>query len=546
MDEQFLIVRSADGSSSRFPLVGERVTLGRAKGSDLSYPEDGGLSRNHLVFERDGDSWLVRDLGSKNGTRLNGLPLTSTHQLQTGDRVFAGHLVMEYSVPTSKMVVFVPSVADPQTPNMTTVMTTLAGALAVGVTPTPGATGSMNRQIKALVRAGRELAGHLTLDELFEVILDLSIDAVSARRGVLMALENGELAMKAHRGDGFQISTAVRDRVLDDKASLLVRDVLLDPSFRDRESIVAQNVRRFLAVPLQTSEKVIGLIYVDTSELEGEFMPEDLNLLTVMANVAAIRIEHARLNEVEAAEKVMANELQQAAEIQRQFLPAQAPVVEGLDLAGYNAACRGVGGDYYHIHALDDGRVALIVGDVAGKGMPAALLMSNLQAKVQVLLEQLDGVAAMVSRLNKLIASNCPDNRFITFFIGVISATRDQMVYCNAGHNPPMLVRADGTVQTLRGGGLILGVLARAQYEERRCALEPGDMVVLYSDGVTEAVCPETREEFEEERLSDLISAHGAEPAAAVLEHVREAVALWSAGAPPADDITLVVAKRVF
>lgn len=551
---RYLILRRPDGSSHRIPMAGESMSVGRAKSNQLSYPDDHGLSRHHLVFERQGDEWTVRDLASKNGTLVNGIPLRETRSLRPGDRVTAGRLVLEYCKPEelpAETVIFV-STEESVAPTTATVMTTLEGALTgrmmatTGGVQVPAAAPALvaDRQIKALIRAGRELAGHLALSELFDVILGLSIDAVSASRGVLMTLEGGGLVIRAARGEGFRISGAVRNRVLNEKTSLLVRDVHLDEAFRDRLSIVEQKVRSIMAVPLQTSEKVIGLIYVDTADIIGEFIAQDLNLLTVMANVAAIRIEHARLAEVEAAERAMARDLQQAAEIQRQFLPSSAPEMPGLDLAGYNAACRTVGGDYYCLHPCPDGRAALVVADVAGKGMPAALLMSNLQAKVQVLLEQLESVEAMISRLNRLLASSCPGNRFITFFLGVISADRQEIVYCNAGHNPPLLVHSDGHVETLRGGGMILGVLARATYEQRRCRLEAGDVVVLYSDGVTEASRPGTMDEFGDQRLGQLLTEYRHESAAQLVERVKSAVEEWTAGAPPADDITLVVAKR--
>ena len=151
-----------------------------------------------------------------------------------------------------------------------------------------------------------------------------------------------------------------------------------------------------IAVPLQTNDRVIGLIYVDSPHLIREFSREDLNLLTVMANVAAIRIEHARLNEIEEAERAMAKDMQQAALIQKALLPSKAPVVAGLDIAGKTTACRTVGGDYYDFLPFPDGRVAMLVGDVAGKGMPASLLMSSLQARVQVLFEEADDLARKI------------------------------------------------------------------------------------------------------------------------------------------------------
>ncbi|HBY59646.1 MAG TPA: hypothetical protein DEH78_07465 [Solibacterales bacterium] len=358
-----LIVRSPDGGIKRIPLDRDFFGVGRARNNELSYPDDSGLSRNHLVFEKAGADWTVRDLGSKNGTLLNSQRLAVTHTLVNGDKVAAGHLVFEFSdgsatVPTHETVVFVPGEEPTSKLTTATVVTTLEGAMsgkitttAAGVTHNAAAPAlAADRQMKALIHAGRELSTHRPLSELFEVILGLATEAVNATRGVLMTVEGGRLLVRAARGEGFRISGAVRDRVLNEAASLLVRDVQMDEAFKDRVSIVEQKVRSIIAVPLQTNDKVIGLIYVDSSNFIREFLPEDLNLLTVMANVAAIRIENARLAEVEAQEKALARELQQAAEIQRQLLPAKAPEVEGLEIAGYNAPCRTVGGDYYYFH----------------------------------------------------------------------------------------------------------------------------------------------------------------------------------------------------
>ena len=184
-----------------------------------------------------------------------------------------------------------------------------------------------NRQMQALIRAGRELAGHLPLDELFHVIMDHSVEAVMAGRGVLMTLEGGELHVRVARGAGFKISSTVRDRVLNNKESLLVHDAQLDQALMQQMSIVEHKVRSIIAVPLQTNDRVIGLIYLDSPNALREFSAEDLNLLTVMANVAAIRIEHARLNEIEEAERAMAKEMEQAALIQARLLPGASPVV---------------------------------------------------------------------------------------------------------------------------------------------------------------------------------------------------------------------------
>jgi serine phosphatase RsbU (regulator of sigma subunit) len=299
-----------------------------------------------------------------------------------------------------------------------------------------------------------------------------------------------------------------------------------------------------IAVPLQTNDRVIGLIYVDTPHLIREFSREDLNLLTVMANVAAIRIEHARLNEIEEAERAMAKEMEQAAQIQRAMLPSSPPMVAGLDIAGKTTACRTVGGDYYDFLEFPDGRVGMLVGDVAGKGMPASLLMSSLQARVHVLFEEADDLARKLGRLNKAVCAKCPDNRFITFFMSVVDPATGELVYANAGHNPPLMVRATGGFDRLSGGGVILGVLPQATYQESRACMEPGDVLVLFSDGVTEAADP-LDEDFGEERLAALVASMRGRPAGEIVEAIDGAVARFTQGAPAADDITVVVARRL-
>jgi phosphoserine phosphatase RsbU/P len=402
-----------------------------------------------------------------------------------------------------------------------------------------------NAQTRALIRAGRELAGHRPLAELFEVIMDLSLEAVGAGRGVLMALEGDQLIVRATRGQGFQISSTVRNQVINKGDSVLVLDAQSDLAFKERQSIVAQNVRSMMAVPLQAQSRVIGLIYLDSPNLIRPFTREDLNLLTVMANVAAIRIEHARLAEVEQTEKLLAKELEQAAKIQRGLLPSSSPQIAGLDIAGHTAACRTVGGDYYDFVTYPDGRFAMLVGDVAGKGMPASLMMSSLQARVQVLFEEPDGLAHSVTRLNKAVASNCPDNRFITFFICVVNPATGEVVYVNAGHNPPILVRGNGQVEKLTEGGIILGILPKFAYQEGRSQLGPGDTLVLFSDGVTEAMPVGVDEEFGEDRLAQVIAAAKNSSAQELVQSILQAVITFTCGAPPADDITLVVARKL-
>ncbi|MCU1328290.1 MAG: serine phosphatase [Bryobacterales bacterium] len=543
-----LQILSPDGKSQVIALQTQRITLGRSTASDLSFPDDNGLSRQHLAIEPDGDGWVVSDLASKNGTILNGNRVTGKTALKPGDRVMAGHLILVYDSSTLRqsrpVVIFDPNEDDGEViTSSSTVITDLAGAIRTDQSVDPQ--GAAAAQISALVRAGNELAGHRPLPELFNFILELAIGAVKADRGVLMTIEeDGELLVRSNKGEGFHISTAVRDRVLTTGSSVLVRDTSIDDAFRERRSIVEQNIRTLMAVPLQTRDQIIGIIYVDSPSLVRQFTRDDLNLLTVMANVAAIRIEHTRFAEMEQARKLMARDLEQAAEIQRQFLPATAPPVGGLDLAGHNAPCRTVGGDYFDFFPYDGNRVAMVLGDVSGKGMPASLLMMGLQARVQVLAEEPRDLAEVMSKLNRITSANCPSNRFITLFFCILDGDTGELTYCNAGHNPPIIVRADGSRELVPGGGPVIGILASVEYHALKTRLEHGDTLVIYSDGITEAA-DVTGEEFETDRLGKAVAKCRDLPAGAIVEEVNRAVSEFTAGVPQGDDITMIVARRL-
>jgi len=264
----------------------------------------------------------------------------------------------------------------------------------------------------------------------------------------------------------------------------------------------------------------------------------------VMANVAAVRIEHTRLAEMERAKQIMARDLDQAAEIQQRYLPSVAPKITGLDLAGHNAPCRTVGGDYFDFFPYDGNRVAMVLGDVSGKGMPASLLMMGLQARVQALAEEPKDLASVMTRLNRLTCANCPENRFITVFFCILNGETGELTYCNAGHNPPIIVRNNGEHESLQGGGPVIGIIAAIEYREYRMTLNPGDTLVIYSDGVTETA-DASDDEFETERLAETVRNNRHLPATEIVDSIRQAVDAHAAGAPQHDDITIIVARRL-
>ncbi len=542
-----LYIRSQDGGARTLALDGEICSLGRLAVNDLCYPDDHILSRQHMVFERDGDDWSVRDLGSKNGTQVNGQVLEGKRRLRPGDRVVAGRLTIVYDDPfrgSANTLEFV-EVDEDATHSTASVSTNLDRVISSGdgleVALGPSCGEGLPR-MRALMEAGRELAGHRPLGELFGIILDLAVRSVGARRGVLLTIERDELVVRAARGEGFRISAAVRDRVLRQKTSLLVADASQDASLRGSSTIAEYRVRSLMAAPLETGDNVIGLIYVDSHDVVRAFSAEDLNLLTVMANVAATRIEHARLVELEHAERLMARELEQAAEIQRSLLPEKPPSVKGVELAARSVPCRAVGGDYYEFFPFPDGRLLMVIADVAGKGLPASLLMASLQARVQVLVEETADLSAIVGRLNRAVCAHCPPNRFISLFMAAFDPGARQLRWLNAGHNSPLVVRSSGEVLRLEAGSPVLGIAEETSHQEQRLVLSAGDVLVLYSDGVTEAR-NRADDEFGEQRLVDEVRKRQGQPARVILEAVESAITAFLEEIPPVDDVTLVVAR---
>lgn len=540
-----LLITHGDGSTRVVQLEERPVTVGRCPSCELSYPQDPELSRRHMQFARDGSHWTVNDLGSTNGTRVNGIPLHKAHTLRPGDCVAASQLTLQFRQRrmAAQTVMFEASRVDVKAPG--TVAIQLKDVLESSGQPatSPEIARQWVSPLQALIRVGRELAVRRPLDQMFPVILDLALEAVSAERGVLLVFEGDRLVDKASRGGQFRISTAVRDQVINERQSLLIQSVAETPGLKERKSIVIQGVRSLMAAPLQTDERVIGLLYVDALNYLRRFKNDDLSLLTVMANVAAIRIERERLAVVEEAERHHMAELGQAAEIQRRHLPSAAPKWDGLELVGLHNPCRTVGGDYHDYLKLSGGAYGIVVADVAGKGMPAALMMMSLQARVQALFETCGTIADFMRVLNRSMNPTCAPNRFVTVFASVFDPSTGSFRYVNAGHTPGILVRAHGAVEQLQTGGMFAGLLPDLSYEEGSVILEDGDMVVLYSDGISEQE-NEAGEEFGVERLAECVRSRRTLPLDHILSTLRDSLESWTGTGPVTDDQTLVILRR--
>jgi phosphoserine phosphatase RsbU/P len=539
-----LKIQTADGSRERFPLSKPRITIGRARSSDVFLP-DQWLSRHHAAVEHRNGAYYLLDLGSKNGTLLNGERVSGDRRLRDGDVITLGEHLLVFSMDDE---------LDERPPEGTRVFS--AKELSdIKTKPSidPEELARQNRVLGVLSEAARALIVHRPLPELFEQVLDLLFEAVPAERGAIMLLEGAPPApvIKASRsrqgGAIASLSRSIVRRVLEKKESLLISSVMDDASFSTQDSILATGIRSAMCAPLWYTatgieqDAVIGLVYVDSLMASHSFNEEDVRILTALANVAAAKIENSRLLEENLEKRVLEEEMRTAAEIQRGLLPERAPTVPGYGVVGSNRPCRTVGGDYYDF-GMDGGRLHFALGDVSGKGTGAALLMTVLRAAVRGHW----GVgepAEAVTRINRTVCQNVTPGKYVTFFMGRLDPGTGAVEYVNAGHNPPIVVRADGGLDSLTTGGVVLGLFEEGEYEQAATHLGPGDVLVVFSDGVTET-WNRADVEFGDARLAELIRRRRDLDAGALQGEILRELDRFSEGTKATDDRTLIVIKR--
>jgi sigma-B regulation protein RsbU (phosphoserine phosphatase) len=296
-------------------------------------------------------------------------------------------------------------------------------------------------------------------------------------------------------------------------------------------------------VPIRKDNVTHGFLGIGARPNGQPVTDDELAFAAALANQAIISLENAWLFEETVEKRRMEEDLAIAAAIQRRLFPKALPTIEGYQIAARSTPTRHVGGDYYDAIELDDGRVVVAIADVSGKGTPASLLMSNVQASLRVLAVPAIELARDTSRINELLYSNTDFNKYATMFYGVLDPATGRLAYVNAGHNPPYVLRASGEIETLNVGGLPIGLMSGMGYEEGAAELGPGDLLVLFTDGVSEAVNA-ADEEFGEAKIEELARTHADAGAEAVLDAIAEAVAVFAQGLPQMDDITMLVVKR--
>ncbi len=549
-----LLVTHPNGTSDRFPLTRLKTTIGRSARSDVCIP-DAFASRLHAEVRQEGDAFWLHDLESANGTKYDGVPVSSTLRLVPLGEIQIGETRIlfddEDHITKNISATLVADATEALNPATTIA---LSNRINPSLELLDSSLSSRTDLLGLISKVGVALLSSSGLDETLNQVASLVFDAVPAERVVIMlrdekAATGMEIKVARIRGKEDQtgevrISRAIMTEVVENGKSVLTSDAQQDPRFAS-QTIVLQGIRSVLAVPLSVDERhVFGIIYADSPGYESTFAAEHLDILTTLASVASIRVENASLLDERINRERMERELELATEIQQRFQPDGPPSVEGYDFQGISFSCYEIGGDYYDFIPRHDGKMLVALGDVSGKGTSASLLMSSLHAAIHAQVAAKTPLDEMVTSVNIYLVENTPANRFITLFVAELEPATGELTFINAGHNPPLIGRADGSLELLASGGLPLGLMDFAEYETGHAQLGSGDVLFIYSDGVSEANNL-AEDEFGMDRLEKVISTNVDRTASGIRDKVESALSEFTGTAAPNDDITLVIVKRL-
>ncbi len=534
------VFRNEFGEECREDVKTQKFTIGRSSSNDLVIGERG-VSRFHAeVLNNDGE-YLLRDLDSKMGTYVNGIKVDQA-QLKNGDRIQLGSLQSPgLSFQTGDLLQSLLSRSDP--------------SVEVGLS-------LYNfKEFGKLFTTLRALSSVPFLDDLLALVLDTAIDLTGAERGFVMLKEQGdELGFRCARnnkkqsleGSLFQTSQRVPRDVFKSGKPVVITDLEFEEQEQSHEFTRQLGLRSVCCVPLRyltmhesgghstiARAETIGVLYVDSSNTAACVSKSRIDALETLASEAAMAIYNARLYKVSQDMRRMDEQLAVAREIQQALLPQPERVLPYACASSHNIPCYQIGGDFFDYFDLSDGRFGFAIGDVAGKGVPAAILASMVQGAFSSQSFSNAPLTEIIGKVNRKLSQRGPGNRFVTFFFGILDR-EGNCIYVNAGHNPPLLLSQDGSLKELTVGGMVLGLFPEAQYESGTIRLNPGEHLVLFTDGVVEALNP-SGEEFGIERLSELLQSSTQLPASEILVRIREAVLSFSTHAPQHDDITMMV-----
>ena len=522
-------------SPQQLTLAAENISLGRA--SDCTIPiKDRFLSRRHAEIINERGTWYVRDCGSVNGTMLNGVKVVDTVLLHPGDRIGLGdsEVVFHSDESTSQ---FIAVDKDSQAPNLT-----------ISVDADERERSSEKTQI--LSTLALEFLADRPMSELFDFILDRVIFLLRPTRAAIALLGDDRISfanVKLRRLDATEssdltISRTLLAEVVDGRKVVSYFDTDLNEKFARAQSIIAQSIRSAVCAPLLVADAVLGVLYIDFTSGLSAVAEDDVRLLGQIARFVAVTIERTRLREEAFAKAKIDEELRTAYTIQQRLLPDALPEIEGYRFAGSNRPCKTVSGDYYDVVVRPDGRIYFVIADVSGKGITAALVMSSVATAFAIFTRTDPTPADLLRDMNATLAPRTSPSKFVTMVAGVLDPASGVVTFANAGHVAPLQVTKNG-VETMKSTDIVVGILPNAQYRNQTLTLGPGDSLVLFTDGVTEA------ENIAEEQLGldpiseMLLSMHCSE-AAVILGRIDTYVHDYIGEVPAGDDVTMLAMTR--
>jgi len=550
------------GQAVSYSLSGDEMVIGRHPDCQIQL-DSNMVSRRHAQVMGDGDQFFVEDLGSGNGTFVNGKKISGKTQLAHEDRLKVGPILFRFE-----------SDSKAGAKKTSSVMTTDsnfdfgysseedggAGATIMGAISGVGGFGGLDvrpeAKLKAVIEISRNLAGTVDLEKLLPQMLTTLFHIFpAADRGCILLKDeaSGEMVPRAfkHRREGedatVKLSRTIVNKVLEEKTGILSADAASDAQFDASESISNLSIRSMMCVPmLGLSEDPIGIINIDTQNPLQQFQEEDLDLLMSVAGQAALSYESARLMNSYLEKQKQDNEMNIARGVQQGLLPSSVPDVDGYEFfASYHSA-QAVGGDYYDIFELPEGKIGLSFGDVAGKGVPGAMIMARMSSCVQNTMRFVHEVGPAVEAINDHMCDSAVEGRFVTYVLAILDTQKHHISLVNAGHMSPMILKPDGTIDEFPEDsiGVPIGVMEGFPFEVVERDLAPGEIVVLFTDGVDEAMNPEG-ELYTLDRMREFITSNRDKNAAELGQALLADVRRHANGRPQNDDITIMTFGRV-
>jgi len=405
-------------------------------------------------------------------------------------------------------------------------------------------------ELSILNDIARAISASLNAEEIMQTLIRKSLKAVNAEQGVITLVEAEERSMKtlirtmvSSAGvPAFHMHQALIGWMHLNKKPLSVDAPANDPRFRGVQW--DGNIKTLLCVPLIVKSELRGVLTVYNKKDGNSFNTDDQRLLAIIAAQSAQVVENARLIEEEKLYIKMQQEVGLAAKIQGDLLPRNNPNLPGYDIAARTISAQSIGGDYYDFIPMGDGRMTLCLGDVSGKGLPASLLMANLQATLRGQTIVSPSPSECLVRSNKLLYDSTSPEKFATLFFAILNPSTHSIHYSNAGHDWPHLLRGDSSIKRLQTGGLMLGLIPDIAFEDEQVGLEAGDLLVIQSDGISEAM-NSNEEQFGEERLQSVLLRERDRSAGEIIDAVVKEVRNHAGAHPQSDDITIMVVKRV-